>query len=336
MYNAEVIGTGSYVPENIVRNADLAKFVDTSDEWISERTGIKERRISTKENTTDLAVLAAGRALADAGLSGEEIDLIIVATVTPDYLFPSTACQVQARIGAHRATAFDINAACSGFIFGLTIAAQFIRTGVSQTALVIGAEVLSKVVNWDDRNTCVLFADGAGAAVVKRGDQGIISELIASDGSGADKLICSSVPLKNKFCDFTKDRIEFIAMNGREVFKFAARVMPECIEKILESSGYTLDQIRHIVPHQANIRILEAAAKKLQIETERFYVNIHKYGNTSSASIALALDEMAGNGLLRPGDLIILVGFGAGLTYGALLLKWTKGKTKHREENQCL
>ncbi|NLI92299.1 MAG: ketoacyl-ACP synthase III [Peptococcaceae bacterium] len=333
MYNVEIVGTGSFVPENRVSNEDISKFVDTSDEWISERTGIKERRISTKENTADLAAMAARSALDDAGISPEELDLIIVATVTPEHFTPSTACLVQAKLGAYKATCFDISAACSGFIFGLTIAEQFIKTGLFKTALVIGAEVLSKIVDWNDRSTCVIFADGAGAAVLKRGVQGIISEVTGSDGNGAESIACHAVPLKNKFCDFSKDKANYLSMNGREIFKFAVKIIPECIEKVLEDSGYSIDQVKHIIPHQANIRILDAAAKKLQINKERFYVNIQRYGNTSGASIALALDEMSKGGLLRNGDLIILVGFGAGLTYGAMMLKWTKDRNNNEEEN---
>lgn len=326
MYKVEIAGTGSCTPEHTVTNEDLSHWVDTSDEWISERTGIKERRITKAENTTELALCAARRALADAAVAGEDIDLIIVATVSPDNFFPSTACVVQANIGATRAVAFDISAACTGFIYGLRIAGQFIKTGAYKTALIIGAEVLSKIVNWEDRNTCVLFADGAGAAVLRRGEDGIISELTGSDGWGGVHLKCPAVPLTNKL--ITCDQIEpsHITMNGKEVYKFAVRVIPDSILKVLENTGYTLDDVKHIIPHQANIRIIEAAAKKLQISKDRFYVNLHKYGNTSGASIPIALDEMSKNGLLQPGDLLILVGFGAGLTYGAQLIRWTGGK----------
>jgi len=326
MYDVEIIGTGSYVPEYRVSNEDLAKFVDTSDQWIRERTGIIERRISLKENTADLAVKAAQRALADAEVAPEEIDLIIVATVTPDYFFPSTACLVQQRIGAVNAVSFDISAACTGFIFGLSIAGQFLKTGKYKTALVLGAEVFSKIVDWEDRNTCVLFADGAGAAVLRRGEKGLISEVIHSDGSGAAYLECPAVPLQNRFSGRpTAKRPSYTSMNGREVFKFAVRILPEYIRKVLENTGYTLEDIKYIVPHQANTRIVEAAAKKLDLDPAKFYVNIQYYGNTSGASIPLALDEMSRQGLLQKGDLFIIVGFGAGLTYGAQLIRWTKG-----------
>lgn len=325
MYNIEIIGTGSSIPELKVSNDELARFVDTSDEWISERTGIKERRISTGENTTELAVQAAQKALVNAGIPAEELDLIIVATVTPDNFFPSTACLVQARIGARKAMSFDISAACTGFIYSLSIAGKFLRSGTHKTALVIGVEVLSKITDWDDRSTCVLFADGAGAAVLQRGEEGIISEVTESDGNGAENLSCPAMPLKNKFMPEADCPPNFISMNGREIYKFAVKVIPECILRVLENTGYSLEDIKHIIPHQANVRILEAAAKKLDIDKEKFYVNIHKYGNTSGASIPLALDEMAREGLLEPGDLIIIVGFGAGLTYGAQLIRWTKG-----------
>lgn len=324
MYNVEIAGTGSCVPVYKVSNDDISEFVETSDQWISERTGIKERRIATKENTTDLAVGSALEALRDAGITPEEVELIIVATATPDYFFPSTGCLVQERIGACNATSFDISAACTGFIFGISIARQFIMTGMYKTALVIGSEVLSKVTDWEDRNTCVLFADGAGAAVLRRGEEGIIAEMIGSDGSGAENLQCPAVPLNNKFTENIKTSTSYISMNGREIYKFAVKVIPDCINKVLENTGYTIDDIKTIIPHQANVRIVDAAAKKLGIDKDKFFVNLHKYGNTSGASIPIALDEMSKQKLISKGDLIILVGFGAGLTYGAQLIRWTK------------
>jgi len=325
MYDVEIIGTGSYVPENRVTNDDLSKIVDTSDEWISTRTGIKERRISLTETTADLAVAAARRALDDAGVAADELDLIIVATVTPDYFFPSTACFVQNSLGASQAACFDISAACTGFIFGLSIASQFIRTGMYQKALIIGAEALSKITDWEDRGTCVLFADGAGAAVIKRGDQGIISEVIGSDGSKGECLECPALPLKNVFIEAEEAKPPHAKMNGREVFKFAVNILPECILKILENTPYTLEDINHIIPHQANLRIIDSAAKKLQVDQAKFYVNLPSYGNTSSASIPIALDEMAKGKLIHKENLLVLVGFGGGLTYGAMLIKWTIG-----------
>jgi 3-oxoacyl-[acyl-carrier-protein] synthase-3 len=324
MYSVEIRGIGSCVPEHRVRNEDISKFVDTSDQWIRERTGIRERRISIGENTTELAVKSGRKALKDAGIDPQEVDLIIVATVTPDNFFPATACLVQAGIGAAKATSFDISAACTGFIYGLSIASQFIKTGKFKTALVIGAEVLSKITDWDDRNTCVLFADGAGAAVLRRGIKGIISEITGADGYGAENLECPAIPLKNKFTASDNCKPNFISMKGREIYKFAVKVIPECVQQVLEDTEYSLQDIKYIIPHQANIRILDAAAKKLQIDKDKFYVNLHRYGNTSGASIPLALDEMSQKGMLTTGDLIIIVGFGAGLTYGAQLIRWTK------------
>lgn len=324
MYQVEIAGTGSYVPDHRVTNEDISKIVPTSNEWICERTGIKERRISKKENTTEMAAESALKALENAGLLPEDIELIIVATATPDYFFPSTACLVQKKIGALKAAAFDVSAACSGFIYALSIGRQYIRTGMYKTALIIGSEVLSKITDWRDRNTCVLFADGSGAVVLKRGDEGIISEIIGSEPLGAENLQCPALALRNEFTGEAKPVLNYISMNGREIFKFAVKIIPECILNILKDTGYTLDDIKTIIPHQANVRILEAAAKKLNIEKDRFFVNIHKYGNTSGASIPLALDEMAAGGLIQKGDLFIIVGFGAGLTYGGQLIRWTK------------
>ena len=324
MFDIEIIGTGRYVPENKVTNHDLAALVDTSDEWITQRTGIKERRISLGEDTTEMAVQASLKALEDAGYRPEEIDLIILATVTPTYYFPSAACLVQARLGAGQATSFDISAGCTGFIYALNIAAQFIKCGTYKTALVVGAEVLSKITDWSDRKTCVLFADGAGAAVLQRGKAGIIASFTGADGRGADYLYCHGVPFGNQLVPVKDTQPHYTVMNGREVFKFAVNIMPESILKVLEGSGFTLDDIKYFLPHQANIRIIEAAAKKLKVDKDRFYINIDRYGNTSSASIPIALDEMSRNGQLLPGDLIVVTGFGAGLTYGAHLIKWTK------------
>jgi len=325
MYNVEIIGTGSFVPEHKVTNDDLAKIVDTSDEWISQMTGIKERHITIKEGTTEMSVKAARLALEDAGVSAAEIELIIVATVTPDYFFPTTACLVQAELGVTAATSFDISAGCTGFIYALSVADQFVRSGMYKTVLVIAAEVLSKLTDWTDRNTCVLFADGAGAAVVARGEEeGIISIFTGAEGDTQGNLACIAAPLGNCYMDVQKTEPKLIYMNGKEIFKFAVTMMPECIEKVLEDSGYTLDDVTHIIPHQANTRIVEAAAKRLGIPQERFFMNIEKYGNTSGASIPIALDEMSRQGLLKAGDLLIIVGFGAGLTYGAELIRWTK------------
>jgi 3-oxoacyl-[acyl-carrier-protein] synthase-3 len=324
MFEVKILSTGSYAPENTIKNSDLSKIVDTSDEWISERTGIKERRISKGENTSDLAVKASEKALKSSGLSAEEIDLIIVATATPDSFLPATACIVQDKIKAVNATCFDISAACTGFIYGVSIATQFIKTGQSKNALVIGAEVLSKIVNWEDRNTCVLFGDGAGAAILQRSDEkGIISQYTGSDGSGGKFLFCDTVPVKNPYSEEVKTIQNTVAMNGREVFKFAARIIPHCVNKVLEGTPYSLDDIKYIVPHQANEKIIDFAVKKLNMDKSKFYINLDRFGNTSSASIPIAVDEMNEKGLLNKGDKIILVGFGGGLTFGAQLIEWS-------------
>jgi 3-oxoacyl-[acyl-carrier-protein] synthase-3 len=320
-------GTGRYVPENRVTNDDLAKIVDTNDDWITSRTGIKERRISSGENTSDLACFAAKNALEDAGVSAEEVDLIIVATVTPDMFTPATACIVQSKLGAKKAAAFDINAACSGFIYGINVAAQFVISGVYNNVLVIGAETLSKIINWQDRNTCVLFGDGAGAVLLSNStEKGIGSILIASDGDKGEVLQSAALPINNPYTPDSLDTVghNHIVMEGREVFKFATGVIVESIEEILHKENLTMEDIKYVVPHQANLRIIDYAAKKLCAEPDKFYVNVDKYGNTSSASIPIALDEINRNGLLSKGDKIIIVGFGGGLTYGAALLQWQK------------
>ncbi|WP_461206991.1 beta-ketoacyl-ACP synthase III [Clostridium sp. DL1XJH146] len=323
MFNAKIISTGSYVPENIMTNKDLSKIVETSDEWITDRTGIKERRISINETTSMLAIKAAIDALNNSNIKSKEIDLIIVATATPDYFFPSTACLVQKEIGAIKATCFDLSAACTGFIFALNTATQFLKTGQFETALIIGAETLSKVVDWEDRKTCVLFADGAGAVLLKRSEkQGIISAYTGSDGNGYKNLTLPAIAHRNTFLKEVEKKESYISMNGGEIYKFAVRIIAECIQKLLEKENILIDEIKFILPHQANLKIIEASAKKLKIDKDRFFVNLDNYGNTSGASIPLALDEMVRNNLLNDGDLIILVGFGAGLTYGAQLIRW--------------
>lgn len=318
-------GTGRYAPENVVTNDDLSKIVDTSDEWITTRTGIKERRISTGENTSDLAYKAALKALKDAKIEAGDLDLIIVATVTPDMFTPSTACIVQSKLGARKAAAFDINAACSGFIYALNIATQFVRSGVYENVLVIGAETLSKIMNWQDRNTCVLFGDGAGAVVVSPSEEkGIGSAIIASDGEKGSVLESAALPINNPYAENVLDRNHYVSMEGREVFKFATTVIVESIEKILNQENVTISDLSYVVPHQANLRIIDYASKKLGAESDKFYVNLDKYGNTSGASIPIALDEMNEKGLLKKGDKIIIVGFGGGLTYGAVSIQWQK------------
>lgn len=323
MNNVKIAGTGSYAPRNIVTNDDLSKLVDTSDEWIASRTGIKERRITEGEDTSDLAAKAALEAIKSSSISPLDIELIIVATTSPDSFTPSTACLVQAQIGADNAACFDIAAACSGFIYALNTAAQFIRCGTYKTALIIGAEVLSKILDWEDRSTCVLFGDGAGAAILQASDEnGILSVHIGSDGKKAEFLKCSAIEVKNPFSDNKAASKSTVSMNGREVFKFASRVIPKGIGDVLEDTSYTLEDIKYIIPHQANMRIIEAAAKKLNVDINKFYINLDKYGNTSAATIPIALDEMVKKGLLRKGDKIIFVGFGGGLTFGSALINW--------------
>ncbi|MBM7571525.1 beta-ketoacyl-ACP synthase III [Aquibacillus albus] len=310
--NAGIIGTGHYVPDKIVTNADLEKIVDTNDEWIRTRTGIEERRIADESiNTSDMAFLAAKNALEDANLNAEDLDLILVATVTPDTSFPSVACMIQDQLGATNAAAMDISAACSGFMYGVITAQQFIQTGAYKNILVVGAEKLSKVTDWSDRNTCVLFGDGAGAAIIGPVSEGkgILSFELGSDGSGGKYLL--------------QDK-EYISMNGREVFKFAVRQMPESSVHVVEKAGYNREDVDYLIPHQANIRIMEAARERLGISKEKMATSVKKYGNTSAASIPIALSEDVKNGKIKDNDLVVLVGFGGGLTWGAVALRWGK------------
>lgn len=324
MFEVRILGTGSYAPDNIVKNEDISKLVDTNDEWIVERTGIRERRVSTGEETSMLAVEAARRAIKDAGISAQDIELIIVATATPDNFIPSTACMVQKELEAKNATCFDVSAACTGFIYGVTIATQFIKTGQIKTALVIGAETLSKILNWEDRNTCILFGDGAGAAILERSEKpGIISLYTGSDGTGGEHLVVPAVSIKNPYCTVKDAKEMYASMNGREIFKFATKVVIKCIQEVLKDTPYTLEDIKYIVPHQANAKIIELVAKKLKIDYSKFYINLDRYGNTSGASIPIALDEVNKKGMLSSGDKIILVGFGGGLTFGAQLIEWS-------------
>jgi len=323
-----ILGIGSCLPEKVLTNYDLEKMVDTSDEWITKRTGISERRILDDDTPTyGLGVTAARKALEDAGLTAEQIDLIIVTTEVPDYLTPSTACIIQREIGAVNAAAFDMNAACSGFAYALTISRQFIETGFYKHILIVCCEGLSKVTDWKDRNTCILFGDGAGAAVIGKveKDYGILSTYIGADGNLGHNI---TVP-----CCFISDtdrekRLNgterTLWMDGAEVFKFAVKIMEEASLKALELAGMTLDDIKMIVPHQANIRIVDGAAKRLKVPSEKIYTNLQKYGNISSASIVVALDELIKSGAVRKGDNLVLVGFGGGLTWGSAVLKWNK------------
>lgn len=325
MNHAVITGTGSYVPDNAITNDALADLVDTSDEWIFSRTGIRQRHISDRENTSDLAYQASKRAINKAGITASELDLIICATITPDSFMPSVACTVQNRLEAVNAAAFDLAAACTGFVYAMAVAASFIQSGIYNNILVIGAETLSKTVDWSDRSTCVLFGDGAGAVVItgSEKDTGISAIKLLSDGSKGDSLILPALPLQNPYVKHEENYARpFISMKGQEVFKFAVRTMTELITDILTLSGLTQEKIGHVIAHQANYRIIEQAAKALGMPIEKFYVNIDKYANTSAATIGIALDEMNRTGQLKHGDRIILLGFGGGMTSGAVLVEW--------------
>jgi 3-oxoacyl-[acyl-carrier-protein] synthase-3 len=321
-----IVGIGSDAPEGILSNHDLERMVETSDEWIVERTGIRTRRIADEKTTTStLATKAAERALTDAGLTGSDVDLIIVGTATPDMLFPSTACLVQANLGATGAAAFDLAAACSGFIYGLNVAAGMIRNGTHETVLVIGAETLSKILDFTDRTTCVLFGDAAGAAVVRRVEpgRGILSSRMVSDGTLAEMLMLPGGGSLNPATHDTVDRrLHFVKMNGNNVFKAAVKSMAEVVLGALEDADLTADDVDLFVPHQANLRIIEATAKKLGMPMEKVFVNVDRYGNTSAASIPLALDEARRAGMLKPGHVASVVAFGAGFTWGSAILRF--------------
>ncbi len=323
-----IIGTGRHLPTKILTNFDLEKMVDTSDEWIKSRTGISERRISDSNTaTSDLATAAALKAMNDAEVSEKEIDGIIVATATPDMAFPSTACIVQSNLGARNAFAFDVQAACTGFIYGLSLGEKFISTGDAKIVLVIGAETLTKICNWEDRNTCVLFGDGAGAAVLSKVEKGtgILASLLGAEGWKGEVL---TLPAGGSRMPATVDTVKsgkhFIHMDGGEVYKFAVNIMPRATLGVLKKAGLTLKDIDLIVPHQANRRIVESAVKRLKIDNDRIFVNLDKYGNMSSASIPVALDEARTRGLIKGGDNIVLVGFGAGLTWGSCAINWDR------------
>ena len=317
----KILGTGSYVPERIVTNDDLAKIMETSDEWITSRTGIRERRISLGEETSELAVKAAELALKDAGIGAEEIDIIVVATSSPDNCFPSDACQVQAAIGAVGAVAYDISAACSGFIFALNTVHSFIKSGIYKTGLIVGADTLSKLVDWEDRSTCVLFGDGAGAAVVQASENGVIRMSMGSDGKKGHVLACKARSVGN-FLTEGSPELGYMTMDGQEVFKFAVKKVPECIRQVLDESGTDINEVKYFILHQANYRIFESIAKRLKVPVEKMPMNMDRYGNTSGASIPLILDELNKEGKLNRGDKLVLAGFGAGLTWGATLIEW--------------
>src|SRR5213082_647657 len=321
-----ITDVGSYVPARVLTNAELEKMVDTSDEWIISRTGIQERRIAAKnEFTSDLAAHAANRAMRKAGVTAEQIDLIIVATITPDMPFPSTACLVQRAIGARRAAAFDIEAACSGFIYALEIAQQFIMSRTYDTVLVIGAEKLSSIVDWEDRNTCVLFGDGAGAAVLQNrpNAHGLLTVVMGADGEKADLLF---MPGGGSRCPASAEsvasRLHYLRMEGKETFKNAVQAMHTAATEALRRCEIDITRIKCIIPHQTNRRIIDAVCERLGGKPEQLFINLHKYGNTSAASVAIALDEAVSSGRVHRGDLILLVVFGAGLTWGAAVIEW--------------
>lgn len=320
--NAKIIGTGWQLPEYAADNDYLSTLVETSDDWITERTGIRKRHLVREETTTSLAEGAARQALADAGMQAEEIDLLIVATITSDTETPSTACRVQAGLGAVNAVAFDINAACSGFLYAVHIADAFIRSGIYKNALLIGAETLSKLVDWTDRGTCVLFGDGAGAAVLAASEKGgVIAQSVGSNGSKWEVLSCMGRPNSNPVHQ-TQAGPGFLQMNGQEVFKFAIKTVPMCIEDVLGQAGLPADEITHFLLHQANKRIIQTVAKRLKQPEEKFPMNIDQCANTSAASLPILLAQMNEQGRLHPGDKLVLSGFGAGLTWGACVMEW--------------
>jgi 3-oxoacyl-[acyl-carrier-protein] synthase-3 len=321
-----ITGVGAYLPAKILTNHELEKMVDTTDEWITTRTGIKERRIAaTDEHTSDLAAQAGLRALKDAGVAAAQVDLIIVATVTPDMVFPATACLVQSKIGAPRAAAFDLEAACSGFIYGLEAARQFIMCRTYDTALVIGAEKLSAIVDWQDRNTCVLFGDGAGAAVLQHRPRshGLLTVVLGADGHKANVLW---MPGGGSRCPATAHsvaaRLHYVRMDGRETYRNAVQAMHTAALEALRRCGLDVAQIKCIIPHQANQRIIDAVAERLGASPEQMFVNLHKCGNTSAASLGIALEEAVRSGRVQRGDLILMLVFGAGLTWGAAVIEW--------------
>jgi 3-oxoacyl-[acyl-carrier-protein] synthase-3 len=321
-----IAGVGSYVPARILTNGDLERMVNTSDEWITTRTGIKERHLAAKDEfTSDLATHAALQAMQMAGVTAEQLDLIVVATITPDMPFPSTACLVQRKIGARRAAAFDVEAACSGFIYALEVAQQFIMSRTYDTVLVCGAEKLSSIVDWQDRNTCVLFGDGAGAAVLRNraNAHGLLTAVMGADGTRADLLFMAAGGSR---CPATADsvaaRMHYLRMEGKETFKYAVQAMLTAAQEALRRCEIDISRIKCIIPHQANLRIIDAVVHRLGAKPEQVFVNLQKYGNTSAASVAIALDEAVRSGRVQHGDLILLVVFGAGLTWGAAVIEW--------------
>ncbi len=322
MIYARIAGTGSYLPDKVLTNADLEKLVETSDEWIQERTGIRERRVAADGQTTgDLAEIAARRAMEAAGVDASEIDLIVVGTTTPDLIFPSTACLVQARLGANGCGAFDVNAACSGFIYALSMADKFVRSGQSKCALVIGAETLTRMIDWNDRGTCVLFGDGAGAVVLKpSGETGILSTHLHADGSYKD-LLFNPVGVSAGFKDEHNHGVK-VVMTGNELFKVAVRALARTAEEALAANNVDKSDLDWLVPHQANLRIIAGAAKHLSLPMDKVIVTVDRHGNTSSGSVPLALDEAVRDGRIQRGQLLLMEAFGGGVTWGSALLRY--------------
>jgi 3-oxoacyl-[acyl-carrier-protein] synthase-3 len=326
-FSAVIRGTGFAVPDRVMTNAELEKLVETSDQWIVERTGMKERRIAAPhEAASDFGLRASRLALEDAGVKPEEIDMVLVATVTGDMAFPSTSCIIQDKLGCKHAAAMDLSAGCSGFIYALNTARQYIATGAARTILVVGVEVLSKITDWTDRGTCVLLADGAGAAVVSASTEpgrGVIAGYLGADGSRGEDLYMpaggSRIPTSHESVDA---RQHYLRMNGNAIFKVAVRSMAVSIRRVLDAAKLKADDLKLLIPHQANLRIIEAVAKLIKFPMERVFVNIHKYANTSSATTIIALDEARKEGRIVPGDVIVLVAFGAGLTWGAVAIRW--------------
>lgn len=317
-----IIGTGSCLPAAVVTNDDLAKIMDTSDEWISTRTGIRERHLVKDETTSSMSAEAARRAMENAGVTAEEIDLLIVGTLSADHVTPACACEVQAEIGAVNAVAFDINAACAGFMFALNIANAYLQTGAYKTALILGAETLSKIMDWNDRSTCVLFGDGAGAAVVRAEEKaGLLAFDQGSDGVRGKVLACRNRTNNNPLVETSKE-LEYVHMDGQEVYKFAVTAVPHSLQKTIQAAGLTMEDIDYFALHQANIRILQSVAKRLKVSEDKFPISLDHCGNISAASVPILLDEMNRKGMLKPGMRIALSGFGGGLTWASAVLEW--------------
>lgn len=322
MSNSKIIGIGSYAPQKVLTNFDLEKLVDTNDEWIVSRTGIKQRHIAVNENTSDLATKAAIEALNDSNLKAEDLDYIIVATCTPDKFIPSTACIVQKHIGAKNAAAFDVSAACTGFVYALHLANSLIKGDSANNVLIIGADIFSKIINWEDRSTCVLFGDGAGAAILSKSDEvGLISSKIHSDGEKWEGFVVDALDVRNPFVD-KEQNDNYVYMNGGEIFKFAVKAFENSAKEVLDISKISIDEIDYVIPHQANYRIIETISRRLKIPMSKFITNLDEFGNTSAASVPIALYDGVKSGKIKKGDKILLVAFGGGLTWGGTLIEW--------------